>query len=182
MCSLFNFCCIAISRSRRPPPNNSKLLSASSCRLRKLLLNTEYTVLQQKAKNTIHIKIVDDPATPTTAKLQPDWRFGDGTLICLIVTITRYDPAIHKAKHTMYQKIIIRAQISVNPIENRVVRLRKFGRQQQHVVSVPLPEVSEGVGLMEILNIRTMNATVLMSSNETPEMNKHSIIYAHQNL
>jgi hypothetical protein len=93
-----------------------------------------------------------------------------------MVTITRYDPAIHNAKQTMYQNTKIRAQINVKPIENKVVRLRKFGRQQQHVASV-LPEASEGVGFIEILNIRTMNATVLISINDTPEIHNDFVIY-----
>ena len=101
-----------------------------------------------------------------------------------MVTITRYDPAIHNAKQTMYQNTKIKAQISVNPIEIKVVRLRKFGRQQQHVLSSEFPEASEGVGFIEILNIRTMNATVLMSSNDTPEIHDNILIhnlYLHNN-
>ena len=101
-----------------------------------------------------------------------------------MVTITRYDPAIHNAKQTMYQNTKIKAQISVNPIEIKVVRLRKFGRQQQHVLSSEFPEASEDVGFIEILNIRTMNATVLMSSNDTPEIHDNILIhnlYLHNN-
>ena len=70
----------------------------------------------------------------------------------------------------MYQNTKIKAQINAHPIENKVVRFRKLGRQQQHDVVPLLLDVSGGVGLIEILNIRTMKATVLINNSETPEI------------
>ena len=67
---------------------------------------------------------------------------------------------------------MIRAHIKANPIENNVVRFLKLGKQQQDV-SLPLDSTGGDDGLIEILKIITMNATVLMRSNDTPEFNKH---------
>jgi len=72
----------------------------------------------------------------------------------------------------MYQNTMIMAHIKANPIENNVVRFLKLGKQQQDV-SLPLDSTGGDDGLIEILKIRTMNATVLMRSNDTPELNEN---------
>ena len=67
---------------------------------------------------------------------------------------------------------MIRAHIKANPIENNVVRFLKLGKQQQDV-SLPVASTGGGDGLIEILKMRTMKATVLMRSNDTPEFNQN---------
>ena len=69
---------------------------------------------------------------------------------------------------------MIRAHIRANPIENNVVRFLKLGKQQQDV-SLPLDSTGGDDGLMEILKMRTMNATVLMRSNDTPKFNQNEL-------
>ena len=67
---------------------------------------------------------------------------------------------------------MISAHIRANPIENNVVRFLKLGKQQQDV-SLPLDSTGGDDGLIEILKMITMNATVLMRSNDTPEFNQN---------
>ena len=67
---------------------------------------------------------------------------------------------------------MISAHIKANPIENNVVRFLKLGKQQQDV-SLPLDSTGGDDGLIEILKMRTMNATVLMRSNDTPEFKEN---------
>ena len=70
---------------------------------------------------------------------------------------------------------MIRAHIKANPIENNVVRFLKLGKQQQDV-SLPLDSTGGDDGLIEILKMITMNATVLVRSNDTPEFNQNKFI------
>ena len=67
---------------------------------------------------------------------------------------------------------MIRAHIKAKPIENNVVRFLKLGKQQQEV-SFPADSTEGDDGLIEILKMRTMNATVLMRSNDTPEFEEN---------
>ena len=70
---------------------------------------------------------------------------------------------------------MISAHIKANPIENNVVRFLKLGKQQQDV-SLPVDSTGGDDGLIEILKMITMNATVLMRSNDTPEFNQNKFI------